>query len=361
MKCLCVASAPGETATVVDHVRLFRNDARHIWKYRVHEQILPALRTTKAELCWSDVVILHTGYVDPVHRRHKLERDLKLLQRKRAEQADEPFTLFNIGSVFRELNQPGEALAALSRSLQLSRPSDSIVRKLYALIAQSQRDLGQAGEALRTCSNGRKIYPEDAELLFLESVLLRQSGDNQSAEERLHRLIDGSESAHFASVDVGLRGFKARHNLAIICMEQNRIAEAENHWLAALNDEPAFIPAQAGLGRLYAQTKNTPKLEKHAQLIEKFGTKGAEQAWLLRGLGKMHLGELTEARQLLMDSATRFPQSLGIKRLLAQITFKVCPDPTAGLQVLHDILKLDPNDEQAKKLITKIGNDKRGS
>jgi glycosyltransferase involved in cell wall biosynthesis len=54
MKCLSVQ--PGETrhGTAVDHARLFRNRPDIRWKYRVHEQILPALRATGAEVLFTE-------------------------------------------------------------------------------------------------------------------------------------------------------------------------------------------------------------------------------------------------------------------------------------------------------------------
>ena len=100
----------GETATIVDHVRLFRNDPRIRWTYRVHEQILPALRAVNAEVVWSDVVILHTGYTDETLRKKKLERDLRLLRLQEREMPDEAFTLFNLGCVLRELSPAGGGL-----------------------------------------------------------------------------------------------------------------------------------------------------------------------------------------------------------------------------------------------------------
>ena len=39
---------PGAAGTAVDHVRLFRLHTAHRWTYRVHEQILPALRDVGA-------------------------------------------------------------------------------------------------------------------------------------------------------------------------------------------------------------------------------------------------------------------------------------------------------------------------
>ena len=57
--------------------------------------------------------------------------------------------------------------------------------------------------------------------------------------ERLLRLLEAREGEHFASIDAGLRGHKARHNLAVLYTEQGRAAEAEAQWQAALAAVPA--------------------------------------------------------------------------------------------------------------------------
>lgn len=103
MKCLCVSDGPGGAETVVDHVRLFRRDPRLRWRFRVHEQILPDLRSLNAEIRWSDATIRHVGYKDPALRKSKLGRDRRLLELEIAENPSNPFTLFNLGSIHQEL------------------------------------------------------------------------------------------------------------------------------------------------------------------------------------------------------------------------------------------------------------------
>jgi tetratricopeptide (TPR) repeat protein len=228
------------------------------------------------------------------------------------------------------------------------------VRKLHALIAQCHRELKQSAEAVQICAAGRKIYPDDAELLFMESMILRERADHRGAEERLHRLINGREDDHFSSVDAGLRGYKARHNLAVICVDQQRFSEAETHWCVAIQDEPAFIPAQLGLGEMYAKNKNWDKLEAHVQRLNQLGPRGEEVGQYLLGQGKMVAGELSAARFRLKTASTQFPKSLRIKRLLAEVTLKEGIDLPAAEQVLREILELDPNDEKAGKVIEGI-------
>jgi len=77
--------------------------------------------------------------------------------------------------------------------------------------------------------------------------------DLAGAEQSFLRLIEAREGAHFASLDTGLKGYKARHNLAVIYVEQGRLAEAEAQWRAALAEQPGFTPALIGLEQLCRQ------------------------------------------------------------------------------------------------------------
>jgi hypothetical protein len=61
---------------VVDHIRLFplRDDVR--WTYRVHEQIVPALRRAGIPVHWTDLVVRHTGSTDPAVRSKTQKGDM---------------------------------------------------------------------------------------------------------------------------------------------------------------------------------------------------------------------------------------------------------------------------------------------
>lgn len=179
---LCLPDPQTKSATVVDHIRLFRNRPEVRWQYRVHEQILKSIRVTKGDVRWSDVEIQHVGYQDSALRRRKLERDLRLLRMDDEQNPDDPFILFNLGSVFQELGQLRESIPVLRRSLERSHPTDSIVRKLYAMLAQSHRHLGEKELALAACRKGREFYPDDIELLHLEGQVSLALGDAAGAE-----------------------------------------------------------------------------------------------------------------------------------------------------------------------------------
>lgn len=347
MKCVCLPDPISKTTTVVDHLRLFRNDPEIRWKYRVHEQILPAIRKQQGEVRWSDVEIHHVGYQDPALRRRKLERDIRLLQLEDQEHPNDPFNLFNLGQVLQEVGKAAEAIPVLRRSLELSSPGDSIVRKLYALIAGCHRQLGQHAEALAACGEGRRYYPDDAEILFQESLARCEQRDYAGAEACLLKLLTTREGDHFASVAVGLRGHKARSLLANLYQEQGRAAEAEAQWKAAAAEAPGFAPAWQGLAELYLGQSRWTELNEAAEKLAAAG--GELETAVLRARGHLAQKDFTGARQLLEQAVERFPRAIKPGRLLTYVLLQEGKDPAGAERALLALLELDPNDAEAKK------------
>jgi GT2 family glycosyltransferase/Tfp pilus assembly protein PilF len=345
MKCLCLPDPRSNTSTVVDHVRLFRRHPEIRWEYRVHEQVLPSIRRLGGEVQAAPVVIKHVGYLDPATCARKHERDLRLLLMDHAEQPDDPFTLFNLGWAYSELKKPKEALPMLRRSLELSQPRDSIVRKLFALLVQCHRQMNQPVDAIKACLAGRQFYPEEPELLFQEALARRDQGDRAGAEACLLRVLESQENGQFASVDAGLRSYKTRHNLAVIHQEQGRAAEAEAQWRAALAVEPTYVPSLLGLGELYLAQGRFTEVETIIEKLQDFGS-----IWAPALLARKHLAqrEFLVARQTLEDAISRTPQEPFLWVVLSHALLQEGKDWDAAEQVLHKILELDPDNMEAR-------------
>jgi glycosyltransferase involved in cell wall biosynthesis/predicted Zn-dependent protease len=348
MKCLCLPEGPASAATVVDHVRLFRNDPRIRWQYRVHEQILPAIRQSGGDARQVDVTIQHTGYQDPVWRGTKDNRNLRLLEMDHADDPENPFTLFNLGWTYEEMKRPLDALPLLQRSLELSSPGDSIVRKLFSLIMECHRQLGQKEDALRACIQGRQFYPEDAQLLFQEAILRREHGDLGGAESCLLHLLQSSERPHFASVVEGLRGHKARHNLAVIYLDQMRYAEAEAQWQAAIREEPTFAPAWIGLGELFLTQGRLHELDPVIRHLTSNGT--ADLPGTIALVARSHLArrQFQEARRVLEPAIEKNPRDVAFRVLLSHAHLQEGSDPDASERALRQILELAPDHPEAR-------------
>jgi glycosyltransferase involved in cell wall biosynthesis len=249
VRCACDPGPDGTGGdTVVDHIRLFPLRADVRWTYRVHEQILPALRRAKVPVEWTDVTVRHTGYADQALRARKLDRDTRILQEELAERPDDPFVLFNLGSIAVEREDWTNALGFLQRSLARSAPTDSITRKLFALIARVHQMTGDTAAALRTCAEGLQLDPEDAELWFRKAVVHRHRGEPAEAEQSWRRILTLRRPEKFASMDQGIYGHLTRRNLAALARERGDVEEARRLWRAVLAECPGDREALERIG-----------------------------------------------------------------------------------------------------------------
>ena len=257
-QCSVIDWANGDVK-VFEQARLFRNRSDIRWRYRVHEQILPALERSGSIPHFTDLVIDHLGYTNQSLYLRKQDRNLRLLRRQDAEQPDDSLTQFNLGLTLLTLGQKAEALLHCRRSLELAPIDCSWVRKLYILLAGNAAD---SAEALAWCRQGLARFPNDTEILFEQASLLAAQGDLGGAETNLLMLLRIPESAHWASgVDQGLRGYKARHSLALVYRGQGRAAEAEAQWRAVLAERPGYVPAARALGELILGQQRGQELE----------------------------------------------------------------------------------------------------
>lgn len=348
LKVCSQVNASGQASRLLDQVRLFRNHPYIRWRYRVHEQILPAIGQWGGQTRWTDIIIRHTGYQDPALRRRKLERNLRMQLLEEAEQPEDSFTLFNLGRTFLDLGETEKALGLFQRSLERSQPNLSIVRKLYALLAQARQQLGQPAEALAACRDGLARYPDDAELLFQESLLLRAKEDWAGTEKSLLHLLRTQPGACFDMVDTGLRSYKGRHQLALLYQHQGRLAEAEAHWRVALTERADFTPAYLGLGELFLQQCRWEDLE---QAIDDLQSKSGEEeeAVLLRARGHLARKKFASARQLLEETIARSPQLLRPRVLLTHVLLVEGRDWNAAEKALREVLQLAPDHAEAKR------------
>ena len=238
VSCVCDHGPGTPGSTVVDHVRLFPRRDNIRWDYRVHEQILPALRRAGVPVRWSDAVIRHVGYTDPDVRRKKLDRDFRILEAELNVRPEEPFVLFNLGSIALERERP-----ALRAGLPEAQPGWLGADRLDH--AQAARpDCPVPLHARRPCRgpeclhSGPKADPDDAELLFREATARRLLGQDAEAEACWKRILTLRRPERFASVDSGIYGHLTRRNLAIMAEARGDREEARRQWSAVLAECP---------------------------------------------------------------------------------------------------------------------------
>jgi glycosyltransferase involved in cell wall biosynthesis len=308
----------GSAARLLDQIRLFPRHPKIRWRYRIHEQIMPSVRDCGGEMRWSDVMIEHLGYQDSRARKRKLQRNFRLLRLEEADHPDDPYTLFNLGWTSFDTGQLEDALRYLRRSLTFVRPTTSYVRKLHVLLAQTHGRLKQNAEALAACEEGLSRFPDDVELLFERAAHLHEAGNHAAAEKSLRKLMAIRPGQYLASVDAGLRGYRALHLLGELCRTQGRVADAEEHWRAAVAERPDFAPVWIALGELWLREQRWADVEEAAERLH--GCEASRtDAIVLRVRSRLAAGQEASARQLLEDGLTANPNAGPLRQLLDQL------------------------------------------
>src|SRR5262249_36153277 len=156
------------------------------------------------------------------------------------------------------------------------------------------------------------------------------------------RLLASREGDHFASVSVGLRGHKVRHNLAVLFHEQGRSAEAEAEWRASLEEAPGFVPAWLGLAEGYLAQARRHEVGGVIGRLEAT-PQGPMEAEVLRGRVHLARQEFAAARQVLEAVVERQPRAIWPCVLLSHVLLREGKDWTAAEKALRAVLVLDPN------------------
>lgn len=348
MQCLNVSSVEAAATTALEHGRLFRNDPRLRWEYRVHEQIVPAIERLGGRTLKSDVAIHHFGYGDAAARRQKLLRDLRLLELDDRQRPGDPLVLFHLGWTQHLLGQSAAAAATLERCRQVAPPQLAIVRRLYALLVRSLRELGRRDDALAVCRAGRAAYPLDAELLFHAGQLGCECGDFAAAEAALLQLVELPSGACAASgEDPGLRRHKGRCVLAEVYRASGRASDAEAQWRKAIELEPGYVTAWICLGDFYLSQSRFADLEVLAGELEAQRGRPVD-AQLLRARSLMVRGDFAAARQLAEAAVAQAPEALMPREVLSHVLVLEGRDWPAAEAAVREVLARQPNNPTAQ-------------
>lgn len=238
-----VEEGPG-SGTRVDHIKLFRRFPGMRFEHRIHEQILPSINEYGGMHTRSSAYVLHSGYdTSPEGQARKAERDWTLLRLDFKERPRHPFTNFNIGMTYHFSGKHKQAILWLRRCLKLTDPSQSIVRKTYAMLAISTRQIKGEEAALELFEEGLKVAPDDPELLYQQGHSLVALGKLEEAKQSYERVLQQNIDDHLSSVDVGIVNFKAQHALAGAHRLDGDYKKAKDSYLKVLEAAPHFTPS----------------------------------------------------------------------------------------------------------------------
>ena len=353
MEQLSPLHGPGGGVLSVSQPRLFRTGPSLRWRFRVHEQILPACLERGDRPCATAVVIAHSGYATAVVTRGKEERNRRILEVERAANPDDPWLLLQLARLDLE-HRFEDAEALLLRARQQTRPADPLRRQLHALLARGYRLQGASAQAGAVLASGLDEAPNDTNLLVEAGAFAFEQGRLDEAGRIYRALLSAppDPGEFLGAIDLSWRGWQARHNLAVVLHRQSRAAEAEAEWQAALAEKPDAPLAWLGLAELYLGQSRWDELARALAMAERCvpGSAGMNLDDVRLMQARVHLAraEYGQARTLLDDLIARRPEAV-IPRLLRVRADLFEEEYDAAEAGLRDVLRIDPENTEARR------------
>ena len=250
--------------------------------------------------------------------------------------------LFNLGMTYADMEEYGEAVGYLRRCLEVSEGGESHIRKAFALLINACGQLERHEEAWDACQQARSLFPKDTELRFREALLHHHFGRLGDAEAAYRAAIEVHDERHFTSVDCGIGGYKARHNLAVVYKDMGCLDLAEEQCRAALAEAPNFRPALRALGDALIQQGRhvTAQIECEKMLAD---DALRSEGMLLQARLAESTGDIKRAQELLQELIDSNPNDDAPLENLSRLLFEQ-GDPASAEDVLETLANRRPDD-----------------
>jgi tetratricopeptide (TPR) repeat protein len=185
-----VSPLDGGAKSCIDvYPRVFRNYPGVRFRYRIHEQIWPALAAHSPRVLDSPLRILHHGYNQPTPiLDKKRERNLEIALAVLAEEPNNGFYLYHAGFACLTLGRREEAQQWLERALRFSEPGMAQVAILNAL-GQTHYDDRNMAAATLALKSSTEICPEQFYGWALLADIELQSNRHEQAIVALERCL----------------------------------------------------------------------------------------------------------------------------------------------------------------------------
>lgn len=293
-------------------VRMFPNDKRLRFRYRIHEQVLHAIAALGLHLFYTETTLWHTGYEDPALKHAKARRNLDLLAQETERMADEPALAMSVGDSHYILGEWQKGIEAYSRVFAMpgcEKRHRDVYAEMPACIGRGHQHLGHYNEAISWFEKGMALQPEKVEPVFYRGECLMALGRKSEAEVAFEKVTHMPLTFTATANQYDVVRMYAFYHLASLQGERGDDAAAEATLKRMHSSYTQVVESWILLGQILARQG------RHAEALQAFekslsiNDKARSEAHLgrLQALATMH--RESEYAGALAQAETAFPQA----------------------------------------------------
>jgi hypothetical protein len=236
------------------HVKLFPNHPRLRFRYRIHEQLTPALKELGIPIRPSGAVVRH-AHADrsPAGERARAERNLRLALLDLAERPDDPFVWLSVGMSYLHAPQGlAQAEAYLRRAAEGLTDRSPTQLNAYLYLGQALGLAGRPDEEEAVYREALVKFPDDGSLLLRLGGMCERSGRLEEAAELYRRLLRQGKG-RLTVVHPRDLAVQAALRLGQVYVRQGQVRQAERLWMEAARKHPQAVVLRRALLGLHSR------------------------------------------------------------------------------------------------------------
>lgn len=241
----------GKQVTAHGHVKLFprRDDLR--FRYRIHEQIAPAVNAAGLPIRQSRVVVQHVADRSPAAQAARRERNLRLAMMDYAEHPHDPFVLLSVG--ISHLRLPGKlpvSIEYLRQAVQACPRGVQIQLSAFLYLGQALGLAKRRDEERQVYLEALAAFPDDVALLARLGGLCEGAGRMDEAIGFYRTLLTRGK-VRSSAVRLADQQVRVALRLGQILMRSGKRPEAEQAWRDYLKKHPGAKAVERALAASY--------------------------------------------------------------------------------------------------------------
>lgn len=232
-------------------LRVFPLRADIRYRYRIHEQVVDSVvaiaKRERGKLIQAGGAVIHDGYrKDVIEARGKNQRNRRLFELAIADEPDDLYLRYKFADFLRALpNEGARVRALLEASVRDLEARDAaavadlpFAGEVYALLAQAQRDAGDATRALACAERGLASTTPTVNLQFIHGSIALGLGDATTAAASFRACLSRAGEVLVMPGQIGVTGSLAELGLANALHALGRYDEARGLVQHVADEEP---------------------------------------------------------------------------------------------------------------------------
>ncbi|MGE4428577.1 MAG: glycosyltransferase [Solirubrobacteraceae bacterium] len=241
--------ADGDGTAMMHHsLRLFRNRPDRRFHGRLHEQVAGLEDLSPHRFAVADIRFEHYGYLGEVREaKDKRHRNRAIIEQQLADGDDSPFVRFNLGMEYANDGEHSQALEQFELSWQRlqdvpNAPSLGFVPLLALHLADALRTAGRTDEARTHIDRALRIYPGFTDLVIVDALTARDTGEGDRAETLLRRCLAMGDAPTKYGATAGSGSFLPTRMLGDMLSLRGHHDEAIELLERSMRDHPRHLP-----------------------------------------------------------------------------------------------------------------------